>query len=293
MKKIVSCALIALIVLALFNPAALAAKKNGIEYSGESYYAVVREGVVMRDKDGNKIKYLDAGTPVRVEGRWCDDKSRAAVTDKAGDFGTVIKRGLKKVTAATEKTESAKPVRSGESYYAVIRYKLNMRDASGKLMQEVPRGAMVKVIGDDKANRDRCWIDYGGKEGTVLDEGVKKVKDAVFVSIGSQKVTLIRGGKLIGTSKCVTGTRAKEDTPKGMFKITQKHTNKVFRPSGKVSLYWMRFCGGCGFHDARWRSSWGSGQYKKSGSNGCVNLPLSFAKTLYNNAYVGMPVYIS
>ena len=371
MKKIVPCALIALIVLTLFNPAALAASKNGIEYSGESYYAVVREGVIMRDASGNKIKYLDAGTPVRVEGRLCDDKSRVAVTDKAGDFGTVIKRGLKKVTATSQTSQSSKITYSGSSYKAEVKKYLNVRDANYNIVGQITQGTQVDVKGKSDQWADRSVIPYdcsgglatvltsglrkvhassksdnastgqenaywaattrstplrskdgsivcnipraawikvlqvNGKDKSVLDviyddksgcvpaKSVKRVKDGVFVDIDRQKVTLIRKGKIILTSKCVTGTLNKKDTPKGIFKIGEKRKNKVFHPSEKESLFWGRIGNTrCGFHDARWRRNWSSSCYKTSGSDGCVNMPLSSMEKFYKNVYVGLYVYI-
>jgi lipoprotein-anchoring transpeptidase ErfK/SrfK len=345
----------------------LAAEKDGFEYSsGNSYYAIVREGVNMRDKNENIIKYLDKGTEVYVYGKSKDDSSRVVI-EWNNKTGTVIKNGLKKVSSSGNKTSSSTklaysgssyygevkkylivrdsnyddigeinkgdvvkvlgtsktwPERvviewnnkkgtvlksglkkvssgktstsltySGKAYYAVIRYDLNMRNSKNDLMCEIPRYALVYVKGTYSRDKSRLVVTYNGKEGTVHKDGVKQIKDAVFVNISAQRVTLIKGGKLIAESKCVTGTKGTEDTPKGSFKITQKKQNKVF-PSGKESDFWLRFCGGCGFHDALWRGNWSSSAYKRSGSNGCVNLPYKFAKTLYANAYVGMSVYI-
>jgi len=54
----------------------------------------------------------------------------------------------------------------------------------------------------------------------------------------------------------------------------------------------MHFYGGCGLHDASWRSDFGGSIYKTDGSHGCVNLPASFAAALYDKAATGIPVIV-
>lgn len=52
----------------------------------------------------------------------------------------------------------------------------------------------------------------------------------------------------------------------------------------------MPFNNGIGMHDAKWRSSFGGAIYKTSGSHGCINLPPSVAKTIFDNISAGTPV---
>ena len=47
--------------------------------------------------------------------------------------------------------------------------------------------------------------------------------------------------------------------------------------------YWMPFNGAVGLHDATWRSKFGGNIYKYNGSHGCINLPYSVAKKIYEN----------
>ena len=54
----------------------------------------------------------------------------------------------------------------------------------------------------------------------------------------------------------------------------------------------MPFLGGYGLHDANWRSSFGGTIYYYDGSHGCVNLPSSAAKKIYNNVSVGTKVIL-
>ena len=52
----------------------------------------------------------------------------------------------------------------------------------------------------------------------------------------------------------------------------------------------MPFNNGIGMHDAKWRSSFGGAIYKTGGSHGCINLPPSVAKTIFDNISAGTPV---
>ena len=45
-------------------------------------------------------------------------------------------------------------------------------------------------------------------------------------------------------------------------------------------------------HDATWRSSFGGNIYKTNGSHGCINLPLSVAKTIYETVNKGYAVLV-
>lgn len=331
------------------------------------YYARVRKGVVLRNDDGDELAYLDEGTYVYVIRRNKADKTRVDVKTSNGLEGSVIKKGIKKVSSPSSSQSSGSKlthdgkaftgvvkkylnvrdenykivgrVEQGEKveilgasdrwpergvmkggkttvllsglskvsssggksssnkityydnpYYAYAKHKISLRDASGNVTGTIPRGALVEVRGIN-SNKKELAVVYHNTPGLATRDSFKTVTDGVFVDISKQRVTLIKGGKLIGQSKCVTGTLGKADSPKGLFRITEKHKNKVFTPE-KESEFWLRWCGGCGFHDAPWRHNWSSNAYKTSGSNGCINLPYAFAKTLYNNAYVGMRVCV-
>ena len=43
-------------------------------------------------------------------------------------------------------------------------------------------------------------------------------------------------------------------------------------------------------HDATWRGTFGGTIYKTNGSHGCINLPHSVAKKIYENISSGIPV---
>lgn len=122
--------------------------------------------------------------------------------------------------------------------------------------------------------------------------GVSTTETFVEVDTGNQKVTLYKDGICTLTTSIVSGKsnpadQAIETTP-GSFKITEKSKNKYFTSSNVFSNYWMRFNLGMGLHDAdNWRSAYG---YK--GSHGCVNMPLSATKIIWDNVEVGTRVIV-
>ena len=103
-----------------------------------------------------------------------------------------------------------------------------------------------------------------------------------------------KNGKLKKSSSVVTGMRNEHDTPRGNFRVMGK-ARKIYligEDYRSFVNYWMPFYGGYGLHDATWRSYFGGDIYKYNGSHGCVNLPYSVAKYLYNHVPVGTLVKI-
>ena len=264
----------------------------GLAYSGKSYYGKVKHYLNVRDSKDNILGTITKDEVVRVFGTYNKDSSRVVI-EWRNTKGTVLKAGLTEV-GYNEKTYN------GKSYYAVTKNGLNMRDANGNFICYIPRNSLVYVKGAYAKDKSRVSVSFYGIEGNVLKDGVKEVKDAIFCSIYRQKVTLIKGGKLIAESSCVTGMENVRNTPRGAFNVNYMQRNRVLKGTNYKGVrynqpvdYWIRFYKGNGFHDATYRSSFGGTIYKTNGSNGCVNLPYSFAKTLYTNAYIGMPVYVA
>ena len=123
----------------------------------------------------------------------------------------------------------------------------------------------------------------------------------VEVDITHQKVYLYVKGTCILETDCVTGTASNPNraTPSnGVWTLSYKKspaTLGTMETNGYESpvTYWMPFNGNVGLHDADgWRSSYGGSIYKSNGSHGCVNLPLSAAKTIYENMQPGYPVIV-
>ncbi|MDO5349907.1 MAG: L,D-transpeptidase family protein, partial [Lachnospiraceae bacterium] len=113
------------------------------------------------------------------------------------------------------------------------------------------------------------------------------------VNLTAQHMFLYKDGEKILESDFVSGNVSRGyTTPPGIFSITYKQRDAVLKGEGYASpvKFWMPFNRGIGFHDASWRNTFGGSIYKTNGSHGCVNMPYSAAKTLFENVYAGMPV---
>ncbi len=117
----------------------------------------------------------------------------------------------------------------------------------------------------------------------------------VEINLTAQHLFFYKDGELLTESDFVSGNLAKNHaTPVGAYSLTYKQKDATLRGEdyeSKVS-YWMPYCGDVGMHDASWRSSFGGSIYKRSGSHGCVNLPASAAKTIFENIEAGYPVLV-
>ena len=117
----------------------------------------------------------------------------------------------------------------------------------------------------------------------------------VEIDLSSQKLWLYKNGERILSTNLVSGCVAEgHRTPTGIYSIYAKQTDRYLTGADYRSFvhYWMPFLGGYGLHDASWRSSFGGTIYHYDGSHGCVNLPSSAAKKIYNNVSVGTKVIL-
>ena len=137
--------------------------------------------------------------------------------------------------------------------------------------------------------------DSSGNESTykIIVSVEKKKNPYVVVSISKQTLKYYEYDELVLVSNVVTGINGK--TPKGTFKVENKAEDIILRGADYESFvnYWIGFYRGAfGFHDASWRSSFGGNIYQYAGSHGCVNMPYSKVRQLYNMIEIGTPVYI-
>ena len=124
----------------------------------------------------------------------------------------------------------------------------------------------------------------------------------IEANLSQQHVYIYIDGVMVCDTPCVSGNISNgHGTPTGVYQILYKDTDCELRgqqlANGQYSYishvdYWMPFYGGCGFHDASWRSSFGGSIYKYDGSHGCINLPPSILPTFYSNVSTGMPVVV-
>lgn len=117
----------------------------------------------------------------------------------------------------------------------------------------------------------------------------------VEINLTAQHLFLYKEGKLVVDSDFVSGCVSKgHSTPTGAFGVTYTTTNAVLRGEDYETPvnYWMPFNGDVGMHDATWRRSFGGNIYKTGGSHGCINLPLSAAKKIYETIDKGYAVLV-
>ncbi len=174
---------------------------------------------------------------------------------------------------------------------------------------ETSYGASVEVSGFYGWRIDQAKETAGLLQ--VLEEGQSVTREPVYlqkgasrdgadygntyaeVNLTAQHMFLYKEGKKVMESDFVSGNVSRgHATPAGICSLTYKQRNAVLRGEGYASpvKFWMPFNGGIGFHDASWRSSFGGSIYKTGGSHGCINMPYSAAKELFEHVYAGMPV---
>lgn len=120
-------------------------------------------------------------------------------------------------------------------------------------------------------------------------------KGYVEISLDAQHVWHYVDGELCCESDCVTGTKDRRDTPTGVFYVSERVPGKYLIGDDYKTWvnYWMRLTNsGVGLHDATWRGKFGGDIYTYNGSHGCINLPYSYAKSLYGELSVGTPAII-
>lgn len=143
------------------------------------------------------------------------------------------------------------------------------------------------------------WKGEGYGYDTITNNGIGDTY--AEVSIAEQRIWIYKNGQLVVTTNVVTGTQSTgHGTSPGVWYILYKQTHAILtgRENGKITYqtpvdYWAPFTNdGQGFHDASWRSNWGSKAYLAAGSHGCVNTPPSVMKTVYNNLSAYQPVIV-
>ncbi len=115
----------------------------------------------------------------------------------------------------------------------------------------------------------------------------------VEIDLGHQHLYLYYKGEIVVESDFVSGNvAAGNTTPGGLYGVTYKTKDAVLRGDTYETpvKYWMPFNGNIGMHDATWRSQFGGEIYLTSGSHGCINLPLSKAKQIYEYVAKHYPV---
>ncbi len=121
----------------------------------------------------------------------------------------------------------------------------------------------------------------------------------IDVDLSAKTVTAYVGETPVWGPRSMVDGKEGYETVTGSFEIylrydRQDMTNANYYPEGHPKYYytpdvpWVQyFHNGYGFHGAPWRSSFGY-----SGSHGCINMPVSEAKWLYDWASIGTRVEV-
>ncbi len=115
------------------------------------------------------------------------------------------------------------------------------------------------------------------------------------VDLTNQMVYVYKDGQQVVASQCVTGCVAKGNgTPTGVYHIFSMDKDRYLRGPGYKTWvnFFVPFNGGIGFHDASWRSTFGGNIYLYNGSHGCINMPYSAVKQLFDNVTMGETVVV-
>ena len=117
----------------------------------------------------------------------------------------------------------------------------------------------------------------------------------VEVNLTAQHLFFYKEGKLILESDFVSGNLSKNNgTPVGTYPVQYKENDATLVGEDYATpvKYWMPFNRNIGFHDAPWRYSFGGKIYMTNGSHGCINMPPSNAKKMFENIKRGVAVVV-
>ena len=191
------------------------------------------------------------------------------------------KSGFKLIGTTEDTSFSTEKLKAGTTYY--FRVQSCKKLGGGKTVNGTWSTCSIKAAKDEENTRSAPKSTISGK-GTYIE-----------VSIAQQHMWFYKDGKLMLDTDVVTGNADGEcDTPTGNFSVESMARDTTLTGPGYSSFvnYWMGFYGGCGIHDASWRSSFGGDIYRGNGSHGCVNTPYEKVKKIYENVEYGTPVYV-
>ena len=236
----------------------------------------IREGM---STESERITQVDKGYTLELLGEY-DDWYQVKYLDKVG---YVTKKYANRVVGYKSSDTMSSMIYVTESAPLI-----NMYDPS-EVLFDIPKNEICEVYGEiDNAYLVNCKGNYG----FISKSNVSSLDNTyVIIDISTQTLRLYVDNELVLETFVVTG---KDSTPTycGFFRIREK-SEHVHWPEFNVTVdYWMPFNRGEGMHDASWRKMFGSDLYKKDGSHGCVNIPVIYIKTIYDNVEVGTPVLV-
>lgn len=227
---------------------------------------------------GEEKEVLDA----QIIHTWLGDEDGKISVDEEAVLAYVKELGKTYNTAYKPKefeTSYGKTVTITNGFYG---WRIDNEGELAQIMEDLSAGESV--------TREPVYLQTANSHGET-DYGDSYVE----INLTAQHLFLYKDGELVIETDFVSGDVAKgHSTPTGAFGITYTTKDAVLRGEDYATpvTYWMPFAGDVGMHDATWRRSFGSNIYKTNGSHGCINLPLSAAKTIYENVEKGYPVLV-
>lgn len=255
--------------------------KPAVGTEDESLRALAAElntyaGAVINYTFGNEKEMLDGDTIHE----WISVNGNEVVIDEeqaAAYVRTLAKKYNTAYSSRKVKTSYGKTVTiSGGSYG----WRINETAETAALLDIVKKG--------EQQTREPEYLQKAASRGE-YDYGDTYVE----INLTAQHLFFYKDGKLLVETDLVSGNEARGwATPAGSYPLTYKQRNATLKGENYATpvSYWMPFNGGIGLHDANWRSSFGGTIYKTGGSHGCVNLPPSAAKQIFENISAGDPV---
>lgn len=210
-----------------------------------------------------------------------DDLTASVDTEKLSEY---VKENIKDPFNTVGKERTVTTAGCGEFTISggIYGYIVDVDGETEQLAKDILSGKTVER--EPVYSQEETYKSNGGLGDTYID-----------VSISQQRVWLVYGGNVIIETPCVTGNVNNGTiTPKGTYWIEFKRRNYAMPKYGVSVSYWMPIdtSTGVGLHDASWRSTFGGNYYISTGSHGCINLPVSAARTIYNNCFGTMPVVV-
>jgi hypothetical protein len=131
----------------------------------------------------------------------------------------------------------------------------------------------------------------------VYAQGGEHTNKKIVVSLKNQTLYAYEGDQLFLSAKVSTGIKT-TPTPKGVFSIFKKQPSRYMQgplpgiskkeydlPGVPWTMYFTK--DGAAIHGTYWHNAFG-----KPHSNGCINLPVDIAESLYMWAPIGTPVIV-
>ena len=229
-----------------------------------------------------------------------EEAVREWVTERAADESTEVKNGIEQIDAEGNVVKVVAEKQDGievTNIDAVVEGLVSSLSGVTPFESAFETATVAAEVEQVKAPEDEEDDAAGGDSDApaATPEGEKWID----VDLSAKTVTAYVGDTPVWGPRSMVDGKEGNETVTGSYEIylrydQQDMTNASRYPEGHPKYYytedvpWVQyFHRGYGFHGAPWRSSFGY-----SGSHGCINMPVSEAKWLYDWASIGTRVEV-